>query len=279
MDAEGSIVHRSKLYKELWHEPMTKVAARYGISDVGLRKICDKLDIPVPGRGYWAKLGAGRPVQQQALPPREGPSSYIRGRPGSFLRTDDERHAFNVFKRSSDYCSILHAPTSQPMTQAECEPLVRAIAESRRAASFDQRGWPYLRAGGFLTLAVSNSYQTRALLLLNALFETLAIAECPVVGGDGDAFPEAVDVDGTPFSFTLRERSKGGFIVENDMTRALPTGEFELLASIAGGRFPIRSIRDSAKWDVEPRIGRLVAAVRTFALGRKLGSLGMDSRA
>ncbi|MGF1632107.1 MAG: hypothetical protein ACFCUT_21745 [Kiloniellaceae bacterium] len=41
---------------------MAKVAASYGISDVALKKICDKHRIPVPGRGYWAKKAAGKKV-------------------------------------------------------------------------------------------------------------------------------------------------------------------------------------------------------------------------
>jgi hypothetical protein len=35
---------------------MTKVAMELGISDVALSKICKKHRVPVPGRGYWAKI-------------------------------------------------------------------------------------------------------------------------------------------------------------------------------------------------------------------------------
>lgn len=38
---------------------MCCLAKEYGISDVGLAKICKKLHIPVPGRGYWANKTAG----------------------------------------------------------------------------------------------------------------------------------------------------------------------------------------------------------------------------
>ena len=47
---------------------MTVVAPRYGLSDVGLVKICKKLGIPVPPRGYWAKVKAGRPTHKLPLP-------------------------------------------------------------------------------------------------------------------------------------------------------------------------------------------------------------------
>jgi hypothetical protein len=50
-------LYREELYEQVWSIPMTKLAKQYQISDVGLAKICKKLKIPVPGRGYWAKKG------------------------------------------------------------------------------------------------------------------------------------------------------------------------------------------------------------------------------
>jgi hypothetical protein len=48
----------------VWSRPMTKVAEDLGISDVALKKICDKHRVPTPPRGYWAKKDAGKPTKQ-----------------------------------------------------------------------------------------------------------------------------------------------------------------------------------------------------------------------
>ena len=64
------ILDRNKLYEEVWAEPMTKVSKRYQISDVALAKICKKLDIPVPERGYWARVTHGQKLKQAPLPER-----------------------------------------------------------------------------------------------------------------------------------------------------------------------------------------------------------------
>ena len=56
---------RERLYEEVWSEPTQKVAQKYGMSDVGLSKICRQLQIPKPPRGYWAKKQAGRPVPRR----------------------------------------------------------------------------------------------------------------------------------------------------------------------------------------------------------------------
>ena len=55
--------NRNELYVEVWERPQVKVAAKYGISAVMLGKVCRKLHIPLPGRGYWAKLEFGKPVE------------------------------------------------------------------------------------------------------------------------------------------------------------------------------------------------------------------------
>ena len=60
-------VTRQELYDLVWSTPMRTLAKQFGISDRGLAKICEKLDVPTPPVGYWAKKAAGKKVQQPAL--------------------------------------------------------------------------------------------------------------------------------------------------------------------------------------------------------------------
>jgi hypothetical protein len=60
---------RDELYQKVWSQPVSVVAKAYGISDVGLAKICRRLEVPIPGLGYWAKKQHGKPVEQIPLPP------------------------------------------------------------------------------------------------------------------------------------------------------------------------------------------------------------------
>jgi hypothetical protein len=55
---------RRAMYDLVWSRPMTKVAEDLGISDVALKKICDKHRVRTPPRGYWAKRDAGKPTRQ-----------------------------------------------------------------------------------------------------------------------------------------------------------------------------------------------------------------------
>ena len=44
-----------QLYEQVWQQPVSKLALTYGISHVALAKVCRRLKVPLPGRGYWAK--------------------------------------------------------------------------------------------------------------------------------------------------------------------------------------------------------------------------------
>ena len=65
---------RETLYKEIWSEPIIKVAQRYGVSDVAIHKICKAMDIPKPPAGYWRQLETGKQVVRIPLPPTTKPT-------------------------------------------------------------------------------------------------------------------------------------------------------------------------------------------------------------
>ncbi|AYM06225.1 hypothetical protein [Agrobacterium tumefaciens] len=58
---------REELYELVWSTPMQKLAETYGLSDRGLAKTCQRYLVPVPSRGYWAKIDAGQPVKRTPL--------------------------------------------------------------------------------------------------------------------------------------------------------------------------------------------------------------------
>jgi hypothetical protein len=72
--AQGSVAlssnywNRVELYNQVWNQPLVKLARKYGISDVRIGKVCRKLKVPHPGRGYWAKRTVGQAVEQVPLP-------------------------------------------------------------------------------------------------------------------------------------------------------------------------------------------------------------------
>lgn len=61
-------ISREELHRLVWTLPGTHLARKFGISDVGLHKVCRRLDVPRPPPGWWAKKAAGRGAEITPLP-------------------------------------------------------------------------------------------------------------------------------------------------------------------------------------------------------------------
>jgi hypothetical protein len=70
-DQRPITLSREDLYELAWSKPIAELAKDFGISDVGLAKRCKRLNIPVPGRGYWARVDAGQTPYRPKLANRE----------------------------------------------------------------------------------------------------------------------------------------------------------------------------------------------------------------
>ena len=94
---------REALYALVWTAPVMEIASRLGVSDVALAKLCRRASIPLPYRGYWARVEAGQCPQVSALPPApEGLPELLRIRgtrpagpksAGSAAAIDGDAHA------------------------------------------------------------------------------------------------------------------------------------------------------------------------------------------
>lgn len=88
---------KGELLRLVWSRPVSALANDFGLSPNGLAKICDRLDIQRPPKGYWKKTPEGDPG---ALPVSvEDPDEVIQiggrqsaaRRPRSRLSSDDRR--------------------------------------------------------------------------------------------------------------------------------------------------------------------------------------------
>src|SRR5437899_12198059 len=73
---------REELYRKVWEKPLLRVAEEYGVSAVALGKTCRKLSVPVPGRGYWAKLAHGHADRKKPPLPKRDQVPIIYHPPG-----------------------------------------------------------------------------------------------------------------------------------------------------------------------------------------------------
>ena len=59
---------REQLFNLVWDRPLRAVAEEFSMSANGLAKICDRLLVPYPPRGYWRRAAADQLAARPALP-------------------------------------------------------------------------------------------------------------------------------------------------------------------------------------------------------------------
>ena len=80
MGKEHPNVSREELYRQVWAEPISKLAASYNVSGSYIARMCRILKVPTPRRGYWTKLKANKNPPKEALPVLQAgdPITWIR---------------------------------------------------------------------------------------------------------------------------------------------------------------------------------------------------------
>lgn len=158
---------RAKLLAEIWTEPVTALAPRYQLSDVGLQKLCRRLQIPTPPRGYWTRLKAGKPV-----PPRPKLREYI-GHPMHLFRTTAPPVPQPMDERLAVVLTFERDPANHilvPDHIRHWRPLVAAARESLKKPLIDAREMPSTRRPA-LSISVSLAQQARALKVADVLLK------------------------------------------------------------------------------------------------------------
>jgi AcrR family transcriptional regulator len=66
---KATAITRNELYQRVWSKPLSAVAKDIGVSGNALAKICNRLLVPYPSRGYWSKAHVGKAPDRPPLPP------------------------------------------------------------------------------------------------------------------------------------------------------------------------------------------------------------------
>lgn len=173
---------REQLYEQVWTEPMTRVAARLYLSDVGLAKICRQAEIPVPSRGYWAKKRNGKRVVRRQLRPMDQPIELIfrehsRPAPPKPAEPEYPPDVVALIETAKNLSKIT------PRTElADLHPLVERTRISLNRCKLDERPGFHseclltpepVRDRPVLNVRVGQESVKRALLLLDALLRAV----------------------------------------------------------------------------------------------------------
>ena len=184
-------ISRNELYTQVWSTPISKLAKRYGLSDVGLAKICKKYNIPRPPRGYWARLTAGQKPKRIALPSGNDDQSI-----------EISANPFTNTHRHSPAKKLKHPPVVVPKSLRNPHPLVKLAAEKLELCEPDHLGILEPSEKDCLEIRVSKSTLRRALRIMDAVIKALEGRGYRTYATNGLM---TVEIDGIKLQFGISE--------------------------------------------------------------------------
>jgi len=260
-------VTREQLYEQVWTTPLLRLAVQYGVSNVALGKTCRRLNIPTPGRGYWARLAAGEKLKRPPLPKAKGNEGWIRMVRDPEAKTTEPREKPPTIEVASSLATA-HELVSRIATL-----LVKA-----RVNEHEQ----LVVGGGVLT--VTGATHKRALLLLDALFKELQKRghRLELRGAEGGQVVLEVSVGEERVRLSMSEclDRRDHVLTPTEQARVAKGDNYRIpkYDYVPGGRLRIDvhderlargSWADTAKQRLERKLGHVVVSVEAVAEERK----------
>jgi hypothetical protein len=271
--------NRKDLYQEVWSTAMWTLAKKYGISDVALAKTCRKLNIPLPGRGYWARKQAGQPVEKLPLPAMKDPPNLLkpqpRPEPPSPAQTanDEERALLERLTSTKGTDALKRGSLSHPL-------VIQAGSALRKERPDDRKIlWARTQC---LDIRVSREGLDRAIRVMAGFIELAEAEGFSVAIGGGQREATSLVAFGQSVKFGLVERvarvDVSGVTVGTALDRVLtyggkaveyrPTGEFFIEAFDVWDGHP-KKWKESKAGRIEEIVPSVLAGLLRIALSRR----------
>jgi hypothetical protein len=275
------IVTRVELHRRVWNTPVRTLAKEFGLSDVGLAKICEKHQIPRPPVGHWVRVQLGQETEQTPLleiddPRLEMVTIAVRPKAVEALTQD-----IGPEVRAMLAPAPIAVEADSPISHALVVRTKKMLAHPRK----DNRGLLLPKEGKALPhIRVSETALPRALRVIDALFRALEDRKIAITwGGTADAnlyvtvLGEAVtfwiseSVERVPHTLTAEEEARKKKSVYSYFPQwdYKPTGELRI--AISGLPYDSK-IRQT--WS-DGIIQRLENCLGAFVVGLHLAALAL----
>lgn len=260
---EKETLTRNELYDLVWSVPLLTLSRKYAISDVGLRKICVRMEIPLPKAGHWQKLKFNKKTNQPKLS-----ANYNGDKEVSLsLRTEEMKNITATPSASK----ILQQQIEQEMKPALSVPeklsnpdklIVTARESLNRKDRYEHNGMVSCERGE-LDIRVARPNIPRALRFMDTLIKALRKRGHDIEINNDKTY---VRIDGQKIEIRFREKLKKEIVkgTHYDSTEYRPTG---ILA------FQIGTYHDKEWKDgmilIEEMLSKIIAKLELIAQEQK----------
>jgi hypothetical protein len=166
------VFSREEFYDLVWKESLLSLSKKYRISDVGLRKICIRMNIPLPKNGHWAKIYAGKSVPISKLPKttKEGQQVTLFLRTGKDKEQEDIKTVINALQNKFENDPELKLNISNRVIEADPSiEAARSVLTNPKANYSRISGLIGCSVRGQLDINIGENSVDRALDFLNSL--------------------------------------------------------------------------------------------------------------
>lgn len=216
---------RKELYDLVWSQPMLTLSKKYNISDVGLRKMCVRMSIPMPQAGHWQKLKFDKKVLKSSLP------SNYSGEEKVTLTLRDEKTPFPVKGKSPLSVLVYQINNDHNLDLKVPDKLTNPdkliVAAKNELLGKKADTYQYIGSVGAsrdqLDIRVSQANVARALRFMDTLIKALRARGHEIKFRNGDTYAVVMDHD---FKILLREKHRREVVKDGSWDRSVyhPTG-------------------------------------------------------
>lgn len=282
------IYNREKLYEEVWNEPVTIVAKKYGVSDVAINKACKKMNIPTPGVGYWQKVKAGAKIDRPKLP-KKGEELLVKHightqEYATFIERKEDIKLRNI-QRDHEYKIKVSEQLRNPHPLVEqAYKVLKNLWENKSSWGNSREKDPvYHLDDDMIDIRVSKSSAHRALCIMDAVIKALISEEYSVTCGIKWRKHTHVMIDGEAIGFRLHEHirqilhekteeeikhEKKGRYSNTPKYDHIPTGKLAL--TIEYYYLPRKSWKDTEKHRLEDCLDEFIDVLKMAAAQSKI---------
>ena len=155
-------ISRTDLYERDWTTPFRTLAKEFGLSDVGLAKLCRRHDIPLPGRGYWVRMHFGKKQERTALSDAKDATAETIVITAPASRSYEE----DLPPRPSSILTV-----QIPEGDRREHPIASKVAKNFAKARPDDKGMLVPQSGQISAVGLTSDSLSRGLRLLDALLQ------------------------------------------------------------------------------------------------------------
>jgi len=267
---------RLELYDKVWSLPIHTLSKEFGLSDVGLAKVCRRYAIPVPPRGYWAKVRAGKRVSKLPLPVAapvglqeliEFPGPH--GRPTEPAPAPEPQHP--LIAAESDPADAIVVRDNLRITH----PLLRGTREAWKLLNNRAFQW-HVPLPTHLHLPLSRPLRPRALRVLQAVFTAFDQRGFKVAANERKGVKVTVLDEDCVLTMRERQRQVRGerkrrgdqsLFADKRPFDLVDTGELELTVEKPYGRKT--TIGDGKNQRIEDQLNVIIVGLMEAALEAK----------